>query len=286
MANLLNDFLSLFAEHKRPKLLIIGAQKSGTTTLFDLLEAAPEFCGADVKEVGFFIHDMFYRKGESWYLRKFKNCGKTTINFEATPEYLYYPDVPRKIYSFDKAIKFIVVMRDPSARCYSAWNMFRNFNKHSPREIYEKFAQYANPPIREAAKSLLFAENFPTFERAVADDIERYKIKSNDLEPSFVRRGIYCEQIENYLQTFSLSDFLFLEQRELSRPSFVLNKIADFLGVEINEALVKGPVLSNSGIYGKNEENIEDVMSMLKEFYRPHNEKLFNKIGIRYDWNE
>lgn len=286
MARLSLNFLDIFSGNSKPKLLILGVQKAGTTTLFDLLDSIPEFCGANVKEVGFYTKDMFYLQGKDWYLKQFSQCDRKAIKFEATPEYLYYPDVPQKIFSFNNATKFIIVLREPSARCYSAWNMFRSFNKHSAKYIYEMFTQYANPPTRDAIRKLLFAEQFPAFEQAVLDDIGKYTSKSNNVEPSFVRRGIYCEQIENYLQYFPLSAFLFLEQRELSQPESVLKKISNFLNIKINIESIKAPVVSNIGEYEENEEQVSDTIAMLKAFYRPHNEKLFKQIGIRYDWNE
>ena len=286
MMNIFNRVQKLLSSEISQYVFIIGAQKAGTTTLFNLLDATPGFCGAIDKEVGFFIHDFFYDRGERWYLRKFSRCDQKEIKFEATPEYLYYPDVPQKILSFNKQSKFIVVLREPSARCYSAWNMFRHFNQHSAKHIYEGFVQYANPPIKDAAKKLLFAEKFPTFQQAVLDDIERYNAKSTDLEPSFVRRGIYSEQIENYLRYYSLSDFLFLEQRELSQPDGVLKKISSFLDIEIDVLTMRKKIQSNRGKYDEIEESVSDAISFLKDFYRPYNEKLFKVIGINYDWNE
>lgn len=206
--------------------------------------------------------------------------------FEATPEYLYYADAPRRIFSYNASTKLIVILREPAARCYSAWNMFRSFNEYSAEKIYNEFTKHANPPVRDAISRLLFAGSYPSFESAVLDDINRYKEKSDDIEPSFVRRGIYCEQIENYLKYFELSQFLFLEQRELGRPDLVLQKISDFLNKRIDSSSIKAATNDNVGVYGKYERSVTEVISMLREFYKPYNEKLFTKIGIRYDWNE
>lgn len=281
---LINKFF--FSAKTRPEFLIIGAQKSGTTALFNLLNSTNGFCGARVKETGFFTKDDFYREGESWYSKQFKNCGQGMIKFEATPEYLYYVNAPGRIFSYNKSTKLVVILREPAARCYSAWNMFRRFNKDSSEKIYNEFTKYANPSVREAISNLLFADSFPSFKQAVLEDIDRYKSKSAEVEPSFVRRGIYCEQIENYLKYFRLSDFLFLEQRELSRPDIVLQKISIFLGKKNDMQVIKTPVISNAGIYENDESGMPEVISTLKEFYKPFNEKLFGQIGVRYDWNE
>lgn len=269
-----------------PQFLIIGVQKAGTTTLFDMLSQIPGFCGSSDKETGFFIKDVFYKQGNEWYLKQFEQCGLDSIKFEATPAYIYHPDALKRIYQFNSDMKFIVVLREPVARCYSAWNMFRRFHEGMADQIYTQFTQYANPPEREAIRNLLFAENFPSFKQAVMDDIERFTSKSTDIEPSFVRRGIYFEQIANYLQYFSLSNFLFLEQRELNYPANVLQKVSEFLSMGIDLSLVSNPVISNVGDYLNCDTETEETFLLLRDFYNTHNEKLFSQIGINYDWNE
>ena len=269
-----------------PQFLIIGVQKAGTTTLFDMLSQIPGFCGSSDKETGFFIKDVFYKQGNEWYLKQFEQCGLDSIKFEATPAYIYHPDALKRIYQFNSDMKFIVVLREPVARCYSAWNMFRRFHEGMADQIYTQFTQYANPPEREAIRNLLFAENFPSFKQAVMDDIERFTSKSTDIEPSFVRRGIYFEQIANYLQHFSLSNFLFLEQRELNYPANVLQKVSEFLSMGIDLSLVSNPVISNVGDYLNCDTETEETFLLLRDFYNTHNEKLFSQIGINYDWNE
>jgi len=268
-------------------LLIIGAQKAGTTTLFDFLSNIPGFCGSTRKEIGYFTKNIFFEKGQDWYFQHFSGCDDKSIKFEATPEYLYYPDAPQRISALGRQVKFIVLLRDPVARCYSAWNMFRVFNKSCANEIYTTFTQYANPPAREAIKHLLFTEKFPSFERAVEDDINRYQLNSDLLEPSFVRRGIYHEQILRFMRYFPLSDFLFMEQSELNNKDNVFSKISSFLGAEINSMDVSADLdlIRNVGMYDEALNLSSDVISELKEFYKPHNEKLFNLISRDFGWN-
>lgn len=286
MTSFLSKLRHSFEKGRYPQFLIIGAQKAGTTTLFDLLNGCPNFCGSSDKEPGFFAKDVFYKQGKEWYVKQFERCSRDTIKFEATPVYLYHPDAPKRIYSFNSHMKFIVVLREPATRCYSAWNMYRRFNESSPNQIYEKYVQHSNPSTKAAITNLLFTKNFPSFKQAVEDDIERYLSRSVDTEPSFVRRGIYFEQIANYLHYFSLDDFLFLEQRELNAPVALLQKISDFLNVTINASPVDNPMSSNVGDYVGERAEIEETLLLLRKFYKPHNDKLFSQIGIHYDWNE
>jgi len=286
MASFLSDSSNPCDKKMGPKLLILGVQKAGTTTLFDMLNSIPDFCGSNEKETGFFIKDKFYKQGPEWYLRQFRRCNCDAIKFEATPAYIYHPYALKRIYEFNNDMKFIVILRDPVTRCYSAWNMFRRFNESMADQIFTQFIQHANPQERESVRNLLFSEHFPSFKQAVIEDIERYISKSTDIEPSFVRRGIYCEQVANYVQYFSLNNFLFLEQRELNYPAAVLQKVSEFLSVEIDSSTVKNPTANNIGDYLSCDVAIEETLQLLRDFYRPHNETLFNQIGIHYDWNE
>lgn len=51
----------------RPCILILGAMKSGTTTLFDMLAQHPEICPARIKEPGFFAFEEIWAQGLAWY---------------------------------------------------------------------------------------------------------------------------------------------------------------------------------------------------------------------------
>jgi hypothetical protein len=286
MSNWLSGPWFCLDKNRYPKFLIIGAQKAGTTTLFDLLNGCPMFCGSLDKEPGYFTDDISYRQGKEWYLRQFERCSRAAIKFEATPFYLYHPETAKRIFSFNPHMKFIVMLREPAARCYSAWNMFRRFNESSPRQIYDKFVKDSNPSIRDAVSKLLFAEHYPSFKQAVEEDVERYLSRSVDIEPSFVRRGIYCEQIERYLEYFSLDSFLFLEQRELNLPVALIQKVSDFLNVAIDVSAVRSVIVSNVGDYPPGSAEIEATLVILRKFYGPYNERLFTLIGNRYDWND
>jgi hypothetical protein len=68
MAILLSKLRHSFDTDRYPQLLIIGAQKAGTTTLYDILNRLPNFCGSIEKEPGFFIKDVLYEQGSEWYL--------------------------------------------------------------------------------------------------------------------------------------------------------------------------------------------------------------------------
>jgi hypothetical protein len=281
MVTLLSEDDDLFL----PTLLIIGVQKGGTTTLYELLNSSPRFSGSTNKETGFFSKDKNFNQGVRWYKKQFHPVHPGQVLFEATPAYFYYPEVPKRINHTLHNARLVVVFREPASRCYSAWHMYKRFNESNPQQVYDLYLKDSNPENKTAISDLLFAKEFPTFRDAVMADMERYESLSVEIEPSFVRRGLYADQLDRYLEYFSLSDFLFIEQRELDNGAEVLSKIHDFLHINTNHTFTETISRNNVGGYSDISEDEKNVISMLQSFYRPHNNRLFEKIGIEYDWN-
>jgi hypothetical protein len=81
-----------------PDFLIIGAMRSGTTSLFSYLLQHPHISGSYEKETHYF--DWNYWRGEGWYRSNFplKYSVKTgTLVGEATPYYIFHPHAPKRI---------------------------------------------------------------------------------------------------------------------------------------------------------------------------------------------
>ena len=279
------NYLSVLS---RPDFLILGVQKSATTTLFDVLNNLDGFSGSSHKELHFFDNDHNYQKGMAHYFGFF-DAEKNIVKFEATPSYIYSREAPERIFNSFGSMKFVVMLRDPVKRCFSAWNMFRAFksNKDVAQNIYETFIKNMNSGAKESLRDLLFAQNFPTFEQCVSDDV--FRRQENDLneEPSFVRRGFYYEQIKRYLEFFNLQDFLFLEQEDFARnASENITRVCDFLGVDSVFDSASIQKISNKGDYdGVALDAYTDTFLKLYELYREPNKELFALIGKEYPWN-
>jgi len=280
--------LNYLSAPNRPDFLILGVQKSATTTLFDVLNGLDGFSGSSLKELHFFDSDHNYQKGVDWYLDFFSEEAGV-IKFEATPSYIYMRDAPGRIHNSFGSMKFIVMLRDPVKRCFSAWNMFRGFNAHkqTAEYIYDMYIKDSNSGSREALRDLLFAEEFPSFEQCVSDDLVRRQQNDLNEEPSFVRRGFYYEQILRFLEFYSIQDFLFLEQDEFARDASVgVSRICDFLGIESSPDAECVQKTSNKGDYeGVAVEEYTETFLKLYDLYREPNQKLFSLIGKAYPWN-
>ena len=112
LINLVKQQIKKLLHCKGPDFLIIGAQKSGTSSLFYYLNQHPDIVGSKVKEVRFFNRDDYYRKGFRWYYQFFKpiifsDLIRPKLYFEATPEYLYRESALQRIYQYNPKLHLI-----------------------------------------------------------------------------------------------------------------------------------------------------------------------------------
>ncbi len=103
-----------------PNFLVIGAMKSGTSSLYHYLEAHPEISMSVSKETKFFLPGVMEEKGLAWYQSFFRENRKAIG--EASPDYTkhpFYPGCAEKIHALLPQAKLIYVVRDPVERIVS-----------------------------------------------------------------------------------------------------------------------------------------------------------------------
>jgi hypothetical protein len=277
--------------HSRPSFLVIGAQKAGTTALYYYLAEHPGIVPSRDKEIGFFAPELVadwpehpnhrilcrdgvtvfddphsYRRAAAWYHSRFPwphELGPGRLTFEATPDYLYYPRAAQRIFEYAPDMKLIVLLRDPVERAFSAWNMYRSYGGYRP---------FTYTPKKESRE----------FEAAIRAEIEGMGAAESPLDPGYVRRGLYHEQLVRYFQWFSRSQVLVLESEDLKcNTSATLAQVVSFLGLPEHrrqggweQVLVGGydPVMPESSL------------RLLREFYKPHNERLYQLLDRGFGW--
>lgn len=231
-----------------PDFLILGAQKAGTMAAVKNLNKHPELYV--LKEPHFF--DLaWHNKSIAAYCRQFSNTGKR-VRGEKTPELIYVDDCAPRIKQVCPDAKFILYLRDPVRRAYSAWNM--NVNRNTEELPFDACCK----------------RNF--------DNPHEFR-SHGTAEYHYVQRGFYLEQILRFLRVFPDRSKLLIVIAEHVRvnPQREYRRIFEFLGVradielEIEEEHV--------GSYGK---PMSSAMRerLIREF-RPHNERLFAFLGFR-----
>lgn len=264
--SLTKKVLVSFGYHSKPSFMIIGAQKAGTTGLYKTLVQHPQILAPQRKEIHYFDDSMLQYENHLQYHTMFPfphRLMPKKLTFEASPSYLYHTDCPRRIYDYSPKMLFIVILREPVSRAFSAWQMYRKFrNRKDPK--LQKLAEWRS------------------FEQAVKEEIDKLQETCWSNNPTaYVKRGIYVEQLERYFQYFPKKSLLIIAYDELlSNMESVLKKVCTFLGIQ--EEFRFMPVMANKSKYT---ENIPDnVSQVLHSLYKPYNQKLFSLLNEVYDW--
>jgi len=193
---------------KRVDFLVAGAQKAGTTALFDYLSELPELELPPVKEAHFFDdeeHVDWSAPDYGPYHALFSNPAR--LWGEATPIYLYWPNALERIRAYNPAMKLILLFRDPIERAWSHWKM-----EYARGKETEPFAWC----IREGRARMAEAEPYPGFHRVY----------------SYVERGFYGRQLARVLQLFPRDQLLILHSEDLKRDATsTIATVSRFLGV-------------------------------------------------------
>ncbi len=255
-----------------PDFIIIGAQKSGTSSLYSYLARHPMVDAASKKEIHFF-DDRAYHRGLNWYrahfpvrMRLFRarpREGRAPITGEASPYYLAYPNAAERVASAVPRVKLIVMLRNPADRAISHY-------QHQRRKGREPL------DLEQALRSE------PERIRGERDRMIRDKAyySYNFWAYSYLTRGVYADQIGQWMDHFGHDRFLFLKAEDFfASPSSEYNRVLRFLGLPAHDLGVYGR--HNTGGYAGTDTGIRQ---WLQDYFRPHNERLYELIGVDYGW--
>jgi len=186
------------SEARSPNFLVIGAMKSGTTSLYHYLRAHPEIYMPDLKEVDYFTSELNWGKGRHWYARQFASASPSERMLgEASTSYTKYPryqGVAKRIAEHLPDVKLIYIVRDPIDR-------MRSHYQHN---------------------AVLGEEN------ASIDDA----LLTN---PSYLDCSRYAMQIEHYLDHFARDQVLIFSSEDLRHArASTIQRVFQFLGVDPN----------------------------------------------------
>lgn len=107
-----------------PDFIIIGAMKSGTTTLYRYLDRHPDIDMSRDKETDFFVAEKQFSNGLDWYSAQFSDdaAARNVLRGEASPNYTKRRDfagVPERVAQTCPDVRLIYILRDPVARAES-----------------------------------------------------------------------------------------------------------------------------------------------------------------------
>lgn len=180
-----------------PNFVIIGAQKAATTSLWHYLRLHPRVAMSAAKETNFFVAEMAWDRGLSWYESQFahaRDADPVAVG-EASPNYTMYPElagVPERMAKTIPEARLIYVLRHPIERMVSSYLHLLTLGSETR-------------PIDVALLE----------------------------EPHYANASRYAMQAEQYLRHFDPSRLLMFTVDELrAAPGPTLDRVLEFLALE------------------------------------------------------
>ena len=256
-----------------PGFLIVGAQRSGTTSMSRMLGRHPAVAHTALnQEVHYF--DTRYGRGLGWYRSHFPlllsarraaaGLGVPPVAFDSSPYYMFHPLAPERIHRDLPGVKLIVLLRDPVERSYSAHAHESALGFET--EPYERSLELEESRLRGEA------------ERIVADPA--YNSFSYQ-HHSYRARGRYAEQLENLTALFGRERLHVVDSGDFfadPRPAF--GAVLDFLGL----TRVTCPDVGPRNTQPRAAPLPASIRAELEDYYRPHDERLAGWLGHEPSW--
>ncbi|MGB3754184.1 MAG: sulfotransferase [Parerythrobacter sp.] len=237
-----------------PNFFVIGAAKSGTTSLWMYLKQHPEIFMPKErarKEPSYFCH-LYGISDFNKYLKLFEGAYRYSAIGEASHAYLSSPESAKWIYDTYPNAKIIIVLRNPIERAYSLYNWMIC-------EGYEKVYPF------EAA----LEEEY----KRIASDKFKYDNGQYYYNFLYYQSGLYYHQIKRYVDLFPSNQIrILLFENFVENTRDELKKLYRFLGVNDSFKL-------KTGAHNKRRE----VFSIPIQYYlKRHFHNHLSKVRIPY----
>ncbi|MGH3345904.1 MAG: sulfotransferase family protein [Nocardioides sp.] len=238
-------------------LLVVGAQRCGTTYLHDVLAAHPQVAMARPVRPE---PKVFLRPGPvdlaSYVTEFFGHAGDDDVLGEKSTSYLEVPEVPDRVAATLGSPQILVQLRDPVARAVSNWSFSRDHGVETR-------------PLAEALRADLTGGR--SWDRA-----------GSSVSPfAYVARGRYVEDLDRWVGRFDVR-VQFLE--DLLADSEVTAGLYRWLGVDdgFRPDLGDDPVNASTSVP---DEVDDELVAELREHYRASDAALADLLGRDLPWH-
>ena len=266
-------------------LIVIGAQKCGTTALYRYLSEHPDIEMPTTKELNYFTSIGTQQPSFETYRSLFpKRIGRNQqfSSVDISPSYLLdAPTAAKNIQHLFPSAKLVVVLREPVKRAISSWFMYKKYYQTQPNWYFEAnwVANSTNRNLETTPRSSTFGNNF------VADIEEEIKVLESGgrIEYPIVEFGHYKDQLKHYFSLFGSDEIKILESEELKNSTQAcLNQITDWIGLNTHKLAAHQLV---PHFVGDNKHAIPvDDLSQLTQYYERHNNGLEQLVGRKLSW--
>ena len=234
----------------KPNLLIVGAAKSGTTSLHNYLNQHNDVFMCNPKEPHFLINDEIGIQripigisNKIAYEKLFLEGEGLKYRGESSVMYLMYPEIviPKIKEHLGSEVKIVIMLRNPVERAYSGYQHVKRYN------IKEDILEFRD-----------------------AWDVSEQRYFSNpDMTPAsrYKELGLYYNQVKSYLENFN-THIIIYEDYKLDFQN-EMNKLFDFL--EINRMEINSEQQHMVGGWQWQNQNVKFLMTrknLLKSFLK------------------
>ncbi|MBI1275336.1 hypothetical protein GC177_05120 [bacterium] len=184
-------------------MLIVGAQKTGTTSLYDYLAQHPDVFLPKVKEIHYFARDEFYQQGPRYLEAFYRDYKGEAVAGGAYVHLMYFSQSAQRIHDYNPNMHIVAVLRNPIDRAYSAyWYARRNG-----------------------------WENIDSFESALQQEIMRlHGNYQEQAELTYLSHGHYAQQLRPYVELFGADHVHVVMSDELKKtPEKVVDRLLKVL---------------------------------------------------------
>jgi hypothetical protein len=213
---------------KTPNFFILGAVRSGTTSIYRYVSQHPDVFMSEPKEPFFF--EAEYDRGLDYYWQRyFKGWRGQRRVGEARPANLFLPYVPPRIRDCVPHAKLVAIFRNPVDRAYSHWWLKRS-DGHEHRTF--------ETAVRENLTRIEAGCRFEGEEGAKQWRDNLNLGRGGSRFTVYVDLGYYAEQIARYVELFPRRQIKVLLFEDLCRdPVRVTRALWEFLGVDPQEGV-------------------------------------------------
>lgn len=255
-----------------PSFLVVGAQRSGTTTLFRLLSEHP-YVLRPTQSKGIAYFDLNYHRGPRWYRGHFPlrlsarlaARGGAAQTFESSGYYLFHPLAADRIARDLPDVKVVVVVREPVERAYSAHRheLARGFET----EPFERAVALEEERIRGEAERMM---SDPTYESFA----HRHQ--------AYLSRSRYAEQIERFVGLMGADRVFVMDaDRFFESPVEEFARLQEWLGLPRWD-----PSRVEQWNARKRDPLTAELRAELTRYFEPHDAKLEVLMGRTPRWRE
>ena len=204
---------------RTPNLFIIGAPKSGTTSLYEYLKGHPEVFMSVVKEPCYFARDLarddsgnflVYWRDRKLYADLFREAGEAKIAGEGSTRYLYSKDAPALIHKASPDARIVAMLRNPV-------DMIHSLHAHKLAAATEDVADFEQALALEADRHA--GRNLPAH--------------SNPLLATYRDRARFGEQLPRWFEELGRDSVHVIIFEDMVRdPQTEFRRLLEFLDID------------------------------------------------------